>query len=205
MFVMRGCLITDVRLGNPCNDSADDRARRFVPHRTPCTESTDDRAGRFQPHCTPCTYGADDRAGRLSPHRTPCTESAGDRARRMSPHRTPCTESAGDRADKRCTPLYFDRCFTPCSHGPFVGGALFRFVPFFVASSPSLSVSSTSPYSLRVTLTFGRQIVVDTSASGARPPPSSRWPPDIRPRRRVLTSRQSPRPKNNATVLRPCP
>ena len=56
--------------------------------------------------------------------------------------------------------LHFDRYFTPCSHGPFVGGALFRFVPFFVNSPPPLSVSSTSPSSLRVTLTFGRQIVV---------------------------------------------
>ena len=49
-------------------------------------------------------------------------------------HRTPCTESADDRADKPCT-LQFERFFTPCSHGPFVRGALFRFAPF-----PSRSV-----------------------------------------------------------------
>ena len=37
-FVVRGCLITAVRLDSPCNESADDRARRFETHRTPCTE-----------------------------------------------------------------------------------------------------------------------------------------------------------------------
>ena len=71
--------------------------------------------------------------------------------------------------------LQFDRYFTPCSHGPFVRGALFRFVPFFVTSSSPPSVSSTSPYSSRVTLTFGRQIVVLIAVRSARPEVDPKW------------------------------
>ena len=42
--------------------------------------------------------------------------------------------------------LHFDRGFTPCSHGPFGGGPLFRFVPWFAPSPSSASTSAfTSP------------------------------------------------------------
>ena len=70
--------------------------------------------------------------------------------------------------------LHFDRYFTPCSHGPFVRGALFRFVPCFVNSSPPLSVSSTSPSSSRVTLTFGRQIAGIPSRAPSKCPAGRR-------------------------------
>jgi hypothetical protein len=59
--------------------------------------------------------------------------------------------------------LQFERFFTPCSHGPFVQGALFRFVPFFVSNSssgtstPTSTSSSTSGTGIR---TLGRQTVV---------------------------------------------
>ena len=56
--------------------------------------------------------------------------------------------------------LQFERYFTPCSHGPFVGGALFRFVPFLVESSLDVSVFSASPTSGTSILTRGRQTVV---------------------------------------------
>ena len=51
--------------------------------------------------------------------------------------------------------LQFDRYFTPCSHGPFVGGALFRFVPLLDAPSANPTSTSTSGSG---PLTFGRQI-----------------------------------------------
>jgi hypothetical protein len=56
--------------------------------------------------------------------------------------------------------LHVERYFTPCSHGPFVLGALFRFVPFVVDSS--LRFSSTLAPSISGTgiLTFGRHTVV---------------------------------------------
>ena len=56
--------------------------------------------------------------------------------------------------------LQFERFFTPCSHGPFVGGALFRFVPFLLNSSLDVSVFSASPTSGTSILTRGRQTVV---------------------------------------------
>ena len=55
--------------------------------------------------------------------------------------------------------LHFDRGFTPCSHGPFVRGALFLFVPFFVISSSSLSDPSISATLARSRPRLGRQIV----------------------------------------------
>ncbi|MDA9081140.1 hypothetical protein N9M16_06945 [Candidatus Dependentiae bacterium] len=56
--------------------------------------------------------------------------------------------------------MHAERFFTPCSQGPFVGGALFRFVPFVFNSS--LRFSSTSAPSMFGTaiVTFGRHIVV---------------------------------------------
>ena len=137
----------------PCTESVHDRARRLMPRRTPCIDGADDRARILMPHRTPCTECADDRAHRLHPHRTPCTQSADDRAHRMQTHRTPYMKSAHDRARRLHDPphslhrarrrpcgqalhtLHAERYFTPCSHGPFVGGALFRFVPFVVDSS----------------------------------------------------------------------
>ena len=56
--------------------------------------------------------------------------------------------------------LHFERCFTPCSHGPFVGGALFRFVAFVVDSSLDVSVFSASPAFGTGILTLGLQTVV---------------------------------------------
>jgi hypothetical protein len=59
--------------------------------------------------------------------------------------------------------LQFERYFTPCSHGPlgyFVGGALFRFVPFVVDSSLDVSVFSASPTFGTAILTLGLQTVV---------------------------------------------
>ena len=58
--------------------------------------------------------------------------------------------------------LHCDRYFTPCSHGPFVGGALFLFVPFFLASfsSSSLSDPSSSATLAYSRSRLGRQIVV---------------------------------------------
>jgi hypothetical protein len=56
--------------------------------------------------------------------------------------------------------LHFERGFTPCSQGPFVGGALFRFVPFVVDSSLDVSVFSASPTFGTSILTLGLQTVV---------------------------------------------
>jgi hypothetical protein len=56
--------------------------------------------------------------------------------------------------------LQFERYFTPCLHGPFVGGALFRFVPFLLNSSLDVSVFSASPTFGTSILTLGRQTVV---------------------------------------------
>jgi selenoprotein S len=56
--------------------------------------------------------------------------------------------------------LHAERFFTPCSHGPFVGGALFRFVPFLVDSSLDVSVFSASPTFGTAILTLGLQTVV---------------------------------------------
>ena len=54
--------------------------------------------------------------------------------------------------------------------GPFVGGALFRFLPFLVDSSLHVSVFSASPTSGTAILTLGLQIVVVIpSARSARP------------------------------------
>ena len=108
----------------PCTECADDRARRLMPHRTPCIYSADDRARRLMPHRTPCTDGADDRAHRLHPHRTPCSQSADDRAHRMQTHRTPYMKSANDRARRLlthrtpCTDRAdgrADKRYTPCT------------------------------------------------------------------------------------------
>ena len=66
----------------PCSESADDHARRLIPHRTPCTECADDRARRLIPHRTPCTACANDRADKRC---TPCTESATSPRARMAP------------------------------------------------------------------------------------------------------------------------
>ena len=65
--------------------------------------------------------------------------------------------------------MQFERYFTPCSHGPFVGGALFRFVPFLVNSSLDVSVFSASSTSGTSILTLGLQTVVIPSARSARP------------------------------------
>ena len=40
--------------------------------------------------------------------------------------------------------VQIERLFTPCSHGPFVRGAIFRFVPFVVNFSLHHSVLSAS-------------------------------------------------------------
>jgi len=59
--------------------------------------------------------------------------------------------------------LHCERYFTPCSHGPFVGGALFRFVPFTVSNSSSctsaLDSTSTTTSGTSI-LTRGRQTAV---------------------------------------------
>ena len=57
--------------------------------------------------------------------------------------------------------LQFERFFTPCSHGPFVRGALFRFAPFpsrsvFFSSSPFIPSSSAG----------GSTLTSGTSSSG---------------------------------------
>jgi hypothetical protein len=49
--------------------------------------------------------------------------------------------------------LQFERCFTPCSHGPKCFGALFSF-------SLDVSVFSASPTSGTSVLTFGLETVV---------------------------------------------
>ena len=60
--------------------------------------------------------------------------------------------------------LQCERYFTPCSHGPFVGGALFRFTPFFVSNSgTSTSPSASSMFGTSI-LTIGRRTVVITPA-----------------------------------------
>jgi hypothetical protein len=41
--------------------------------------------------------------------------------------------------------MHLERHFTPCGHDPFVGGALFRFVPFLVNSSLQFSSVSVDP------------------------------------------------------------
>ena len=56
--------------------------------------------------------------------------------------------------------MHFERYFTPCSHGPWCFGALFRFVPFLVNSSLRVSVFSASPTSGTSILTRGLQTVV---------------------------------------------
>tara|TARA_B100000405_G_scaffold78344_1_gene54297 strand:+ start:168 stop:365 length:198 start_codon:yes stop_codon:yes gene_type:complete len=62
--------------------------------------------------------------------------------------------------------LQFDRYFTPCSHGPFVAGAFFRFAPFRVASS-SVTLTST-PSSAGSLLTVGRKVNLNIPAPFAR-------------------------------------
>jgi hypothetical protein len=56
--------------------------------------------------------------------------------------------------------LHAERFFTPCSHGPLVGGALFRFVLFVVDSSPRFSSTSAPSMFGTGILTFGRHTVV---------------------------------------------
>jgi len=56
--------------------------------------------------------------------------------------------------------LHAERFFTPCSHGPFVGGALFRFVPFVVNSSLRFSSTLAPSISGTAILTRGRHTVV---------------------------------------------
>ena len=56
--------------------------------------------------------------------------------------------------------MHAERFFTPCSHGPYCLGALFRFVPFFVDSSLDGSVFSASPTFGTSILTLGLQTVV---------------------------------------------
>ena len=68
--------------------------------------------------------------------------------------------------------LHFDRYFTLCSHGPFVGGPLFRFVPLLDASSVTHTSTSTSGSTLP---TFGRQI------AGIHPRAQSKCPAGRRP------------------------
>ena len=150
--------------------------RGSIYDRTPRIYGAHDRAGRFETHHTPCTESADGRAGRFETHRTPCTQSADGRARRLRTHRTPCIDGATSRGDKHRTPCIATDTSPRASHGPFVGGAPFRFVPCFATSSPPLSVSSTSPSSSRVTLTFGRQI------DGIPPRTPRSAAPDTRPR-----------------------
>ena len=65
--------------------------------------------------------------------------------------------------------MHLERCFTPCSHGPWCLGAYFRFVPFLVDSSLDVSVFSASPTSGTSILTLGLQIVVIPIARWARP------------------------------------
>ena len=60
--------------------------------------------------------------------------------------------------------LHAERGFTPCSHGPWCLGALFRFVPFVVNSSLDVSVFSASPTPGTSILTRGLQTVVNISA-----------------------------------------
>ena len=84
--------------------SADDRARRLMPHRTPCTESARRPCSQIDDPPHSLHLGADDRARILMPHRTPCTESADDRARRFLPTALLARMALDDRADKRCTP-----------------------------------------------------------------------------------------------------
>jgi hypothetical protein len=60
--------------------------------------------------------------------------------------------------------LQWERYFTPCSHGPFVGGARLRFTPFFVSNSgASTSPSASSMFGTSI-LTIGRRTVVITPA-----------------------------------------
>jgi len=56
--------------------------------------------------------------------------------------------------------LHHERYFTPCAHGPFVGGALFRFLPFVVDSSLRFSSASAPSIPGTAILTFGRHTVV---------------------------------------------
>ena len=60
--------------------------------------------------------------------------------------------------------MHFERYFTPCSHGPWCLGAIFRFVPLVVNSSLDVAVLSASPTSGTAILTFGLQTVVIPSA-----------------------------------------
>jgi hypothetical protein len=60
--------------------------------------------------------------------------------------------------------LHDERYFTPCSHGPWCFGAIFRFVPFLVNSSLDVSVFSASPTPGTSILTRGLQTVVIISA-----------------------------------------
>ena len=63
------------------------------------------------------------------PHRTPCTDCAYDRARRLLTTAL-LALIAPTTVRTSATHLAPRACFTPCSHGPFVRGALFRFAPF---------------------------------------------------------------------------
>ena len=66
--------------------------------------------------------------------------------------------------------MQFERYFTPCSHGPWCFGAIFRFVPFLLNSSLDVSVFSTSPTLGTSILTIGLQtVVVIPSARSPRP------------------------------------
>jgi hypothetical protein len=72
--------------------------------------------------------------------------------------------------------LHFERYFTPCSHGPWCFGALFRFVPLVVNSSLDVSVFSASPTSGTSILTLGLQIVVVIPAREVGPRSDSLLP-----------------------------
>ena len=130
------------------------------------------------------------------PHRTPCTYSAHDRARRFLTHRTPCIACANDRADKRCTPCTSSEASPRARTGrsasglsaascplvsnsssgtsAFVGGALFRFVPFVVNSSLRFSSTLAPSISGTAILTLGRHTVVVILPSRPHKVPSIR-------------------------------
>ena len=149
----RPCLADFRPAADPCTESGDDRARRFAPPAARSSAARKSRANR-PPSCSrdSCPTGTlarrapRDRARRLSPSTAlACTESAYDRARQnvlmpVGRTRTPCIQSADARADKRCTPCSSTdtspRARTAPPRPGIRGLFAFRFVPFFVTSSP---------------------------------------------------------------------
>jgi hypothetical protein len=90
--------------------------------------------------------------------------------------------------------LHFERYFSPCSHGPFVGGALFRFVAFVVDASLRCSSTLAPSISGTAILTLGRHTVVVILPSRPHKVPSIRktYKYNVYPKTGIGSHPQSP-------------